>query len=137
MGSQTPFLDVRDRMVKLNAGYDERGLFSIAFHPDFRNNGRVFVYYSAPLKAGAPLGWSSTNRLSEFHIMAENPDAVDMGSEKILLTIDKPSSNHNGGPLIFGPDDGYLYLALGDGGRAGCGIGHTQGGNAQDGQHFW
>ncbi len=130
-----PFLDVRDRMVQLSPGYDERGLLSLAFHPDFRNNGRVFVYYSAPLRLGGPGGWSCTNRLSEFHIMAGNPDAGDMSSEKVLLTVDKPYSNHNGGPLLFGPDDGYLYLALGDGGRADdTGTGHSPGiGNAQDG----
>jgi glucose/arabinose dehydrogenase len=134
--SDRPFLDVRDRMVKLNSNYDERGLYSIAFHPDYRNNGRVFVYYSAPLQPGAPPGWSATNRLSEFHVMAGNPDAVDLSSEKILLAVDKPSSNHNGGPILFGPDDGYLYIALGDGGGADdTGTGHTPGtGNAQDGR---
>ena len=133
--SDIPFLDVRDRMVKLNPGYDERGLLSLAFHPDFRSNGRVFVYYSAPLRSGAPAGWSCTNRLSEFPVVAGNPNKVDMSSEKILLTVDKPHSNHNGGPLLFGPDDRYLYLALGDGGRADdTGTGHTPGiGNAQDG----
>ena len=59
-----------------------------------------------------------------------------MSSEKILLAVDKPSSNHNGGPLLFGPDDGYLYLALGDGGGSDdTGTGHTPGiGNAQDGR---
>ena len=134
----TPFLDIRDRLVRLNTGYDERGLFSLAFHPDYRNNGRVFVYYSAPLQPGAPAGWSSTNRLSEFHVMEGNPDSVDMNSEMILLTVDKPQSNHNGGPLLFGPDDGYLYLALGDGGGADdTGTGHTPGtGNAQDGKNL-
>ena len=133
--TDTPFLDVRDRMVRLNTAYDERGLLSLAFHPDYRNNGRVFVYYSAPLQPGAPAGWSSTNRLSEFHVMESNPDTVDMNSEMVLLTVDKPQSNHNGGPLLFGPDDGYLYLALGDGGGADdTGTGHTPGtGNAQDG----
>jgi len=133
--TDTPFLDVRDRMVRLNTAYDERGLFSLAFHPDYRNNGRVFVYYSAPLQTGAPTGWSSTNRLSEFHVMESNPDTVDMNSEMVLLTVDKPQSNHNGGPLLFGPDDSYLYLALGDGGGADdTGTGHTPGtGNAQDG----
>jgi glucose/arabinose dehydrogenase len=137
--SDKTFLDVRDRMVNLNSVYDERGLFSLVFHPDYRNNGRVFVYYSAPLQSGAPLGWSSTNRLSEFRVMAGNPDSVDMSSEKILLTVDKPSSNHNGGPLLFGPDDGYLYLALGDGGGADDnGTGHTPGiGNAQDGNNLF
>ncbi len=130
----TPFLDVRDRMIRLRTGYDERGLLSLAFHPDYKNNGRLFIYYSAPLQPGAPAGWSCTNRLSEFRIMAGNPDIVDMNSETVLLTVDKPFQNHNGGPLLFGPDDGYLYLALGDGGRADdTGTGHTPGtGNAQD-----
>jgi glucose/arabinose dehydrogenase len=132
--SDTPFLDLRDRMVSLNTGYDERGLLSIAFHPDFRNNSRVFVYYSAPLRAGGPFGWSCTNRLSEFRVTPGNPGTADPGSEKILLTVDKPASNHNGGPILFGPDDGYLYLALGDGGGADdTGTGHTPGtGNGQD-----
>jgi len=129
-----PFLDVRDRMVGLTPGYDERGLFSIAFHPDFRNNSRVFVFYSAPLRAGAPAGWSCTNRLSEFRINPGDANTVDMSTEKILLTVDKPQSNHNGGPMLFGPDDGYLYLALGDGGGSDdTGAGHTRNtGNAQD-----
>ena len=132
--ADTPFLDVRDRMVRLSTVYDERGLFSLAFHPDYKNNGRVFVYYSAPLQPGAPAGWSCTNRLSEFRVMPQNPDRVDMNSEKILLSVDKPQSNHNGGPILFGPDDGYLYLALGDGGGADdTAVGHTPAtGNAQD-----
>jgi len=130
----TPFLDLRDHMVSLTAGYDERGLLSIAFHPDFRNHSRVFVYYSAPLRAGAPSGWSCTNHLSEFGITPGDANTADTNSEKILLTVDKPESNHNGGPILFGPDDGYLYLALGDGGGADdTSAGHTPGtGNAQD-----
>jgi glucose/arabinose dehydrogenase len=129
-----PFLDVQDRIVRLSPTYDERGLLSLAFHPDYKNNGRVFVYYSAPLQPGAPAGWSCTNRLSEFRIMPQNPDRVDMNSEKVLFTVDKPQSNHNGGPILFGPDDGYLYLALGDGGGADdTATGHTPTtGNAQD-----
>ncbi|MDD1712126.1 MAG: PQQ-dependent sugar dehydrogenase [Methanoregulaceae archaeon] len=129
-----PFLDVRDRMISLTQGYDERGLLSLAFHPDYRRNGRVFVYYSAPLQPGAPAGWCCTDRLSEFFVNTSNPDMVDPGSERILLSIDHPSFNHHGGPILFGPDDGYLYVAFGDGGGAGdTGIGHTPGGNAQDG----
>ena len=85
-----PFLDVRDRMVNLNTGYDERGLLSIAFHPDYKTNGRVFAYYSAPLRPGAPPGWSCTNHLSEFRVMANNSNRVDMSTEKVLLTVDKP-----------------------------------------------
>jgi glucose/arabinose dehydrogenase len=129
-----PFLDIRDRMVALSPSYDERGLFSLAFHPEYISNGRLFVYYSAPLRTGAPSGWSCTNRLSEFLVTPGNPNRVDMGSEQILLEVDKPSMNHNGGFIAFGPDDGYLYLPLGDGGGANdVGIGHTPGiGNAQD-----
>ena len=130
----TPFLDIRDRMVTLNPAYDERGLLSVAFHPQYATNGRVFVYYSAPLRAGVNTSWSCTNRLSEFHVSAADPNRVDLSSEKILLEVDKPYQNHNGGTLLFGPADGYLYLPLGDGGRADdTGMGHTPGiGNAQD-----
>ncbi|MDD1677183.1 MAG: PQQ-dependent sugar dehydrogenase, partial [Methanomicrobiales archaeon] len=128
-----PFLDVRNKLVPLIGAYDERGLFSMAFHPDYKNNGRLFVYYSAPLRTGAPSDWNCTNILAEYHVTPGNPDKVDMSSEKIILMVDKPYMNHNGGFLLFGPD-GYLYLPLGDGGRADdTGIGHTPGiGNAQD-----
>jgi glucose/arabinose dehydrogenase/plastocyanin len=130
----TPFLDVRDRMVRIDPAYDERGLLSIAFHPGFASNGRVFAYYSAPLRAGVDPNWSATNHLSEFHVSPADPNRVDMATEKVLLQVDKPFQNHNGGTLLFGPDDGYLYLPLGDGGRADdTGMGHTPGfGNAQD-----
>lgn len=130
----TPFLDIRDRMVKIDPTYDERGLLSIAFHPEYVTNGRVFVYYSAPLRSGVDPSWSCTNHLSEFIVSATNPNQVDMNSERVLLEVDKPYENHNGGTLLFGPNDGYLYLPLGDGGRADdTGMGHTPGtGNAQD-----
>ena len=58
-----PFLDVRDRLVRIDPTYDERGLLSIAFHPQFASNGRVFAYYSAPLRAGVDPNWSCTNHL--------------------------------------------------------------------------
>jgi glucose/arabinose dehydrogenase/plastocyanin len=129
-----PFLDVRDRLVRIDPTYDERGLLSIAFHPQFASNGRVFAYYSAPLRAGVDPNWSCTNHLSEFRVSASDRNQVDMSTEKVLLQVDKPYQNHNGGTLLFGPADGYLYLPLGDGGRADdTGMGHTPGiGNAQD-----
>ncbi|MDD1651762.1 MAG: PQQ-dependent sugar dehydrogenase, partial [Methanomicrobiales archaeon] len=129
---ENPFLDLRSRMESLNAGYDERGLLSLAFHPDYAANGRLYVYYTAPLRNGAPAGWDSTNRLSEFRV-SNDPNMADMFSELILLQVDKPSANHNGGQIRFGPD-GYLYLPLGDGGGADdTGLGHTPGtGNGQD-----
>ena len=107
-----PFMDLRDRMVDLSPGYDERGLLGMAFHPDFVKNGRVFVFYSAPLRAGAPEGYSCTNRLSLFTVSEDDPDAVDMSRERVIFQIDKPQMNHNGGAITFGPD-GYLYLPLG------------------------
>ena len=64
----TPFLDLRDRMVSLDASYDERGLLGLAFHPDYAHNGRFFVYYSAPLRQGGPDGWDNTIHLSEFKV---------------------------------------------------------------------
>ncbi len=130
--AKQPFLDLRDRIVPLSALYDERGLLGLAFHPHFRENGRFFVYYSAPLRAGAPANWNHTGRLSEFRIIASNPDQADPGSERILLEIDEPQMNHNGGQLAFGPD-GFLYIGLGDGGAANdTGQGHSPQGNAQD-----
>ena len=119
-------------MVKLSAGYDERGLLGLAFHPDFARNGRIYVFYSAPLRSGAPSGWSCTNNLSEFTVSKDDPNMIDMKTEKVLLQIDKPQMNHNGGTIAFGPD-GHLYLPLGDGGGANdVGMGHVAGGNAQD-----
>ena len=127
-----PFIDLSDRLVSLSGSYDERGLLGLAFHPNYTENGRIFVYYSAPLRPGAPQGWSATNHLSEFQISKNDPNKADISSEKVLLQVDKPQMNHNGGTIAFGPD-GYLYLPLGDGGGANdVGEGHSPGGNAQD-----
>ena len=128
-----PFLDVSDRMVNLQTGYDERGLLGLAFHPNFAENGRFYVYYSAPLRDGAPADWNHTSHVSEFTVSGDDPNVADAGSERILLQVDQPQSNHNAGQIAFGPD-GYLYIPLGDGGGANdTGIGHTpEIGNSQD-----
>jgi glucose/arabinose dehydrogenase len=134
----TPFLDVTTRMVPLMPGFDERGLLGLAFHPDYRKNGRFFVYYSAPLRAGAPAGYNHTARISEFRV-STNPNIANPGSERVILEVDKPQFNHNGGTLAFGKD-GFLYISLGDGGGANdVGLGHVEdwyadngGGNGQD-----
>lgn len=128
-----PFLDVRDRMARLDPDYDERGLLGLAFHPGFAENGRLFVYYNAPLRAGAPAGFDNTVHVSEFHVSAASPDRADMASERVLLAIDHPQSNHEAGMLAFGPDK-MLYISEGDGGGAGdIDPGHTPGlGNGQD-----
>jgi glucose/arabinose dehydrogenase len=138
-----PFLDLQSRIVPLMPDYDERGLLGLAFHPDYGANGRFFVYYSAPLRPGAPAGYDHTARVSEFRVSAANPNTADPASERIVLEVDKPQFNHNGGTVLFGPDDGQLYVSIGDGGGADdVGLGHVEdwyaanaGGNGQDIQH--
>jgi glucose/arabinose dehydrogenase len=130
--STEPFLDLRPRMIGLNASYDERGLLGLAFHPEYRDNGRFFVYYSAPLRSGGPSGWNHTSHLSEFKVLEGNPEKADEASERIIFQVDQPQSNHNGGQICFGPD-GFLYIPLGDGGGANdTGNGHSLIGNGQD-----
>jgi glucose/arabinose dehydrogenase/plastocyanin len=136
------FLDIQDRLVALDAEYDERGLLGMAFHPDYANNGRFFVYYSAPdSQTGVTIDDTFTyvNRLSEFAVMADDPNLADPASERVLLEIPKPQNNHNGGDISFGPD-GMLYVPLGDGGSGDdVDVGHVEdwyadnaGGNGQD-----
>lgn len=133
-----PFLDIADRLVEINTEYSERGLLGLAFHPDYANNGRFFVYYSAPLRDEAPEGWNHTTHLSEFTV-SDDPDRADPDSERIIMQYDQPQVNHNAGQIRFGPD-GYLYVPLGDGGGADDnGEGHVddwyeenEGGNGQD-----
>lgn len=129
---ETPFLDLRSRLVALNTTYDERGLLSIAFHPAYAANGRFFVTYNAPKGDSTPAEFDSDLRLSEFRASTD-PNIALAGSERILLTIPKPQGNHNGGQLAFGPD-GMLYLSVGDGGGANdAGTGHHEVlGNGQD-----
>ncbi|MAS38238.1 MAG: hypothetical protein CL610_29850 [Anaerolineaceae bacterium] len=128
-----PFLDIQDRIVELNQGYDEQGLLGLAFHPDYASNGRFFVYYSAPLQENAPAEWANTSVVAEYTMSDPSANVADAGTERVLLTVDQPQSNHNGGDITFGPD-GYLYIPLGDGGAANDqAMGHTEDiGNAQD-----
>ena len=129
---ENDFLDLRNKLVTLTSNYDERGLLGLAFHPNFKENGRFFVYYSAPLRANAPAGWNCTNIVSEFTIDQNDINKANPNSEKIILQINKPQANHNGGHIAFGPD-GYLYIPLGDGGQANdVGLGHSATGNGQD-----
>jgi glucose/arabinose dehydrogenase len=137
----TPFIDLTSRMVTLSPGFDERGLLGVAFHPDYANNGRLFIYYNAPPRPGGPTAtttWNNLARFSEFRVSSD-PNVVDMSSERVFLEIDDPQLNHNGGTLVFGPD-GYLYISIGDGGGANDSpVGHVPdwylvnaGGNGQD-----
>jgi glucose/arabinose dehydrogenase len=85
----------------------ERGLLGLAFHPNYENNGLFYIHYSEP-GTGATV-------ISRYQVSAVNPNVADTNSEVVLLTQTQPFGNHNGGQINFGPD-GFLYIALGDGG---------------------
>lgn len=126
-----PFLDISNKLITREGPQDERGLLGLAFHPAFQSNGRFFVFYSGPLSATGPSGWDHTNYIAEYSVAA-GADQANAASERILLSIDHPQSNHNAGMLAFG-QDGYLYISVGDGGGADdMGEGHVEGGNGQD-----
>ncbi|MBB3220999.1 PQQ-dependent sugar dehydrogenase [Pseudoduganella umbonata] len=133
------FLDVSSRLVPLNM-YDERGLLGLAFHPDYASNGRFYLFTSEPVQGQAdfstlPAGTAPVNHsvVSEWRVAnpgSANP-VVDPASVRVLMRIDKPQGNHNGGALAFGPDR-MLYISLGDGGAGDDqGTGHAPEGNAQ------
>lgn len=129
------FLDLRPKMVKLNEGFDERGLLGVALHPQFRRNHKLYVFYSGPRRESVPTNWDCTSRLSEFMAAADH-SRVDLASEKLLLEIDKPQMNHNCGRIVFGPD-GFLYVGVGDGGGANdSDNGHPGPGNGQNTETF-
>ncbi len=107
VAAATVFVDIAGRVTFV----DETGLLGMAFHPDFPNDPRVYLFYS---HTDVTLGLLS--RLSEFSTLDAGL-TLDPDSERVLLTIDKPESNHNGGGIAFGPD-GFLYVGLGDGGGA-------------------
>lgn len=101
------FLDI---INKVTSG-GERGLLGLAFHPDFKNNGYFYVNYT---RGGKEL----ETAISRFQVSKTNANAVDAASEEVLLTFKQPYNNHNGGKVAFGKD-GYLYIAVGDGGSGG------------------
>src|SRR5687767_5184288 len=100
----TPFLDITSRV--LSGG--ERGLLSVAFHPQYRTNGFFYVYFT---------GLAGELRVERFTV-SSNPNVANAASAKVILTVPHPRGNHNGGLAMFGPD-GMLYLGLGDGGGGG------------------
>jgi glucose/arabinose dehydrogenase len=111
----TPFLDIE---VRVDSSSNEEGLLGLAFHPDYANNGRFYVQYT--FTSG-----QRVTRISEF-LVSGNPDIADDTSENVLLTIDQHSSNHNAGGLHFSPNDGFLYVPMGDGGGGGDTGNHAQ-----------
>ncbi len=118
-----PFLNLSEKIIRLNPVYDERGLLGMVLHPNFKTNRKFYVYYSASAK-----GNNHKGVLAEYKAAATNADVAE-NTERILLEFAEPEMNHNGGKLAFGAD-GYLYIALGDGG--GGGDQHGTIGNAQN-----
>jgi glucose/arabinose dehydrogenase len=101
------FLDITN---KVTSG-GERGLLGLAFHPDFKKNGFFYVNYT---RGGKDL----ETAISRFRVSKKNANTADPASEEVLLTFNQPYANHNGGKVAFGKD-GYLYIAVGDGGSGG------------------
>lgn len=111
----TPFLDITSRTNEIL----EQGFLGLAFHPDYAQNGWIFVHYT---------NLNGNTRLDRYTVDANDPNIIDVNSRVNLLKVNQPYTNHNGGSLAFGAD-GYLYLGLGDGGSGG-----DPGNRAQDGQ---
>lgn len=107
------FLDIRD--IVQSTGYEE-GLVGLAFHPRYRENGEFFVFYTA-----AP----TQSVVSRFRVSEDNPRVADRASEEVILRTNRHSHDHVGGSIRFG-HDGYLYIALGDGGSLDDCQGHGQ-----------
>ncbi len=108
---EQPFLDIADR---LTAG-GEQGLLGLALHPDFPNDPRLFVDYTD----------RDGNTVVSSFTLSLDADSADPESERVLIRIDQPFPNHNGGAVVFGPD-GMLYIAMGDGGSGGDPQGNGQ-----------
>ena len=147
-GFQRLFFDLSSSLVPLGVAgsgtFDERGLLSFIFHPQYAENGLVYTYASEPISGTADfttIPMTATETANHQAVIAqwtvENPthpvnSMVMTSTKKVLLRIDQPQFNHNGGALAFGPDN-MLYIALGDGGgRDDEGFGHGATGNGLD-----
>ncbi len=102
-----PFFNINKRVVNPFRPGDERGLLGFAFHPDYENNKKFYINY---------IDNDGHTIVSEF--IAQSKYKADHNSERVLLKLEQPYGNHNGGHIEFGKD-GYLYIAIGDGGAAG------------------
>ncbi len=110
------FLDISNRVHGSFVPGSEEGLLGLAFHPQYISNGFFYVNY---------INKNGTSIVSRFSV-TENPNIANPHTEKIILALDQPFGNHNGGHLIFGHHDGMLYIGFGDGGKYGDPFEHGQ-----------
>ena len=110
------FLNITS-IVDQDGGYTEEGLLGLAFHPNYNENGYFYVNYTDynPRR----------NVIARYTVSDNNPNQADYQSSIIIMEVEQPYSNHNGGQTSFGPD-GYLYIAFGDGGSGGDPLNHGQ-----------
>ncbi len=111
-----PFLDITG---KVDSSAPEMGLLGLTFHPQFAQNRRFFIHYDRRVNG------QIESVIAEYMTLATDPNLADPASERILLTVDQPFTNHKGGQLAFGPD-GFLYIGFGDGGSEGDPLGNAQ-----------
>src|SRR4030095_7048326 len=121
---EKPFIDLASKLDELNSFYSEKGLLGIAVHPEYKSNGKFYLYYSV---STATKGMDHKSVIAEYTV-SSNTDIANT-TPRTILEIEEPESNHNGGQLCFGPDR-YLYIGVGDGG--GAGDKHGPAGNGQN-----
>lgn len=119
-----PVFSISEKLSKSVSSYSEKGLLGISFHPDYLKNKKFYLYYST---SSDKKGSEHKSRISEFTM--KNSGSEILNTEKIIMEIEQPESNHNGGSLLFGKDE-FLYIGTGDGG--GAGDRHGKIGNSQD-----